>query len=140
MKKSGIRPRASARIARPSAPLVQSLAAASVVVESPSRGSTCVISRSLTRPDQGAWGRIAAMQIAESSALVVGGASGLGEATARALHERGALVTIADVNAEKGQALSEELGAQFVPCDVREESQVEAAVAQAAAGVSVLRL
>lgn len=80
------------------------------------------------------------MQIAESSALVVGGASGLGEATARALHERGALVTIADVNAEKGQALSEELGLQFVPCDVREESQVEAAVAQAAAVDGGLRI
>lgn len=80
------------------------------------------------------------MQIAESSALVVGGASGLGEATARALHERGALVTIADVNAEKGQALSEELGLQFVPCDVREESQVEAAVAQAAAVAGGLRI
>jgi 3-hydroxyacyl-CoA dehydrogenase / 3-hydroxy-2-methylbutyryl-CoA dehydrogenase len=80
------------------------------------------------------------MQIAESSALVVGGASGLGEATARALHERGALVTIADVNAEKGQALSEELGLQFVPCDVREESQVEAAVARAAAVDGGLRI
>jgi NAD(P)-dependent dehydrogenase (short-subunit alcohol dehydrogenase family) len=80
------------------------------------------------------------MQIAESSALVVGGASGLGEATARALHERGALVTIADVNAEKGRALSEELGLQFVPCDVREESQVEAAVAQAAAVEGGLRI
>ena len=80
------------------------------------------------------------MQIAESSALVVGGASGLGEATARALHERGALVTIADVNAEKGHALSEELGLQFVPCDVREESQVEAAVAQAAAVAGGLRI
>ncbi|HXP36777.1 MAG TPA: SDR family NAD(P)-dependent oxidoreductase [Solirubrobacteraceae bacterium] len=80
------------------------------------------------------------MQIAGSSALVVGGASGLGEATARALHERGALVTIADVNAEKGKTLSEELGLQFVPCDVREEGQVEAAVAQAAAVEGGLRI
>jgi NAD(P)-dependent dehydrogenase (short-subunit alcohol dehydrogenase family) len=80
------------------------------------------------------------MQIKGSSALVVGGASGLGEATARALHERGALVTIADVNAEKGHALSEELGLQFVPVDVREESQVEAAVAQAAAVDGGLRI
>ena len=80
------------------------------------------------------------MQIAGSSALVIGGASGLGEATARALHERGAIVTIADVNAEKGQALSEELSLQFVPCDVREEHQVEAAVAQAAAVDGGLRI
>jgi NAD(P)-dependent dehydrogenase (short-subunit alcohol dehydrogenase family) len=80
------------------------------------------------------------MQIAGSSALVAGGASGLGEATARALHERGALVTIADVNAEKGKALSDELGLQFVACDVREEAQVEAAVQQAAAVDGGLRI
>jgi NAD(P)-dependent dehydrogenase (short-subunit alcohol dehydrogenase family) len=72
------------------------------------------------------------MQIDGSSALVVGGASGLGEATVRALHEHGAVVTIADVNAEKGAALAQELGLQFVSCDVREEAQVEAAVKQAA--------
>jgi NAD(P)-dependent dehydrogenase (short-subunit alcohol dehydrogenase family) len=72
------------------------------------------------------------MEIAGSSALVAGGASGLGEATVRALHERGAIVTIADVNAEKGNALAEELGLQFVSCDVREEDQVQAAVEQAA--------
>ena len=44
------------------------------------------------------------------SALVAGGASGLGEATARALAEAGAAVTIADLNAEKGEALAAELG------------------------------
>jgi len=44
-----------------------------------------------------------------SAAIVVGGASGLGEATVRALHAAGALVTIADVNAEKGEALAAEL-------------------------------
>jgi NAD(P)-dependent dehydrogenase (short-subunit alcohol dehydrogenase family) len=72
------------------------------------------------------------MEIEGQSAIVVGGASGLGEATVRALAARGATVTIADVNAEKGQALGEELEAGFVACDVREESQVEAAVARAA--------
>jgi NAD(P)-dependent dehydrogenase (short-subunit alcohol dehydrogenase family) len=80
------------------------------------------------------------MQIEGSGALVVGGASGLGEATVRALHERGASVTIADVNAEKGQALGEELGLEFVTCDVREESQVEAAVHKAAAVEGGLRI
>ena len=69
-----------------------------------------------------------------AAALVVGGASGLGEATVRALHARGAVVTIADVNAEKGQALARRARADFVACDVREEDQVEAAVEQAAAG------
>ena len=73
------------------------------------------------------------MQIRGSSALVVGGASGLGEATVRELHARGALVTIADINAEKGGALSTELGLEFVSCDVREEDQVQAAVEKAAA-------
>jgi NAD(P)-dependent dehydrogenase (short-subunit alcohol dehydrogenase family) len=68
------------------------------------------------------------MDISGSGALVAGGASGLGAATARALHDQGADVTIADVNAERGEALAQELGARFVACDVREEEQVQAAV------------
>jgi NAD(P)-dependent dehydrogenase (short-subunit alcohol dehydrogenase family) len=80
------------------------------------------------------------MKIEGSAALVVGGASGLGEATVRALHERGASVTIADVNAEKGATLSAELGLEFVACDVREEGQVEAAVQKAAESDGGLRI
>jgi NAD(P)-dependent dehydrogenase (short-subunit alcohol dehydrogenase family) len=80
------------------------------------------------------------MQIEGSAALVVGGASGLGEATVRALHERGAVVTIADVNAEKGAALSTELGLEFVACDVREEEQVQTAVSKAAEADGGLRI
>src|SRR5438445_7553815 len=80
------------------------------------------------------------MQIAESSAIVVGGASGLGEATARRLHAEGALLTIADVNEQKGSALAAELGVGFVACDVREESQVQAAVEKAAAVAGGLRI
>jgi len=80
------------------------------------------------------------MRIEGSSALVVGGASGLGAATARRLHAAGALVTVADVNAEKGQAFAAELGAQFVACDVREEAQVQAAVERAAAAAGGLRI
>ncbi|HTW42034.1 MAG TPA: SDR family NAD(P)-dependent oxidoreductase [Solirubrobacteraceae bacterium] len=80
------------------------------------------------------------MRIEGSSALVTGGASGLGEATVRALHARGAHVTIADVNAEKGAALAAELGLEFAACDVREEDQVQAAVARAAAGAGGLRI
>jgi NAD(P)-dependent dehydrogenase (short-subunit alcohol dehydrogenase family) len=71
------------------------------------------------------------MQIEGASALVAGGASGLGEATARRLSAGGARVTIADLNAEKGEALAEELGATFVACDVTEPEQVEAAVGAA---------
>src|ERR1022692_3232937 len=80
------------------------------------------------------------MQIEGSSALVVGGASGLGEATVRRLHEQGAIVTIADVNAERGAALASELGVEFVACDVREEDQVQAAVESAAAANGGLRI
>ena len=80
------------------------------------------------------------MRIEHSSAIVVGGASGLGAASVRALHERGALVTIADVNVGKGEALAAELGAEFVACDVREEEQVQAAVQTAAAREGGLRI
>jgi len=80
------------------------------------------------------------MNIEGSGALVAGGASGLGEATVRRLHERGAVVTIADVNAEKGQALADELGLRFVSCDVREEGQVQAAVEAAAEADDGLRI
>ena len=81
------------------------------------------------------------MKIEGSSALVAGGASGLGEATARRLHALGAALTIADVNAEKGAALSAELeGSEFVACDVREEEQVQAAVARAAEAQGGLRI
>ena len=73
------------------------------------------------------------MRIEGNGAIVAGGASGLGEATVRALHERGAHVTIADLNAEKGEALAADLGerAAFAACDVTDEDQVRAAVAQA---------
>jgi NAD(P)-dependent dehydrogenase (short-subunit alcohol dehydrogenase family) len=80
------------------------------------------------------------MNIEGSGALVVGGASGLGEATARRLHGQGAAVTIADVNAEKGEALAAELGVAFVACDVREEDQVQAAVDGAAQADGGLRI
>jgi NAD(P)-dependent dehydrogenase (short-subunit alcohol dehydrogenase family) len=71
------------------------------------------------------------VRIEGSSAIVVGGASGLGEACVRSLHAQGALVTVADVNAERGAALAAELGLDFVGCDVREEAQVQAAVGKA---------
>ena len=79
------------------------------------------------------------MQIEGVNALVAGGASGLGAATARRLHDAGANVTIADLNAERGAALAEELGAQFVATDVTDPAHVEAAVV-AAAGDDGLRI
>jgi NAD(P)-dependent dehydrogenase (short-subunit alcohol dehydrogenase family) len=80
------------------------------------------------------------MEIEGSGALVAGGASGLGEATVRRLHAQGAVVTIADVDAERGEALAGELGVRFVACDVREEDQVQAAVDAAAAAQGGLRI
>ena len=80
------------------------------------------------------------MQLEGAGAIVAGGASGLGEATARALHDRGAAVTIADVNAEKGEALAKELDASFVRCDVTSEEEVSGAVTQAAQATGGLRV
>jgi len=73
------------------------------------------------------------MRIRGASALVAGGASGLGEATTRRLHGSGALVTIADLNQEKGDALAAELGegARFIRADVTKADEVEAAVGAA---------
>jgi 3-hydroxyacyl-CoA dehydrogenase/3-hydroxy-2-methylbutyryl-CoA dehydrogenase len=82
------------------------------------------------------------MRTEGAGALVAGGASGLGEATARALHAGGAKVVIADLNAEKGEALAAELGdgAGFAPADVTDPDAVGAAVEQAAGADSGLRI
>jgi 3-hydroxyacyl-CoA dehydrogenase/3-hydroxy-2-methylbutyryl-CoA dehydrogenase len=82
------------------------------------------------------------MRVDGSSALVAGGASGLGAATSRALHEGGASVVIADMNAEKGEALASELGdrARFVEANVMEEEPVKAAVDAAAEAEGGLRI
>jgi 3-hydroxyacyl-CoA dehydrogenase / 3-hydroxy-2-methylbutyryl-CoA dehydrogenase len=82
------------------------------------------------------------MQVEGSSAIVFGGASGLGEASARRLHEHGALVTIADLNEEKGAGLAGELGdeATFARVDVTNPDEVEAAVAEASRREGGLRI
>jgi NAD(P)-dependent dehydrogenase (short-subunit alcohol dehydrogenase family) len=81
------------------------------------------------------------MDVEYAGALVAGGASGLGEATARSLAAAGARVTIADLNAEKGEALAAELGdsAAFFETDVTDAEAVAAAV-EAAAGDGELRI
>jgi len=70
------------------------------------------------------------MDLTDAGAIVSGGASGLGEATVRRLHEAGAHVVIADLNAEKGEALASDLGerASFVEVNVTDENAVQAAV------------
>ncbi|GAB4100852.1 SDR family NAD(P)-dependent oxidoreductase [Sinomonas halotolerans] len=74
------------------------------------------------------------MELRGASALVTGGASGLGAATARRLHAEGASVVIVDLPGSAGEAFAAELGerAAFAPADVTDEGQVRAAVARAA--------
>ena len=73
------------------------------------------------------------MDITTASALVTGGAGGLGEATVRRLADQGTAVIIADLNDEKGKALEAELGGKvrYVSTDVMDESSVNAALAAA---------
>ncbi|WP_018618999.1 3-hydroxyacyl-CoA dehydrogenase [Spirosoma luteum] len=70
------------------------------------------------------------MNINKSTALVTGGASGLGEATVRLLVSQGANVVILDLNDERGNALAEELGwkVRFAKTNVTDEASVQAAV------------
>ncbi|HWX53606.1 MAG TPA: SDR family NAD(P)-dependent oxidoreductase [Verrucomicrobiae bacterium] len=82
------------------------------------------------------------MNIKGSSALVTGGASGLGAATVRMLAANGAKVVIVDINEKSGGELVRELGASvtFVKTDVTNEDQMRAAVEQAASGPGGLRI
>ena len=71
------------------------------------------------------------MDIAGKVFIVTGGASGLGEGTARMLASHGATVVIADLQAERGEALAAELKGAFVRCDVSQEADAQAVVARA---------
>jgi len=71
------------------------------------------------------------MDIQGKTALITGGASGLGAAAARMLAAAGARVFIADLNEPSGQALAQELGATFIKTDVTNEQQVQHAIEQA---------
>ena len=73
------------------------------------------------------------MDIKHRVVIITGGASGLGAATARAAHAKGAIVVIADVNEALGTALATELGGAFVKCDVTQEADAIAVVAAAQA-------
>ena len=68
------------------------------------------------------------MDINGTSSIVTGGASGLGEATARLLTERGARVVVLDMQDEKGELLAKELGGIFVHADVTNTEEVIAGV------------
>ncbi|HSJ26735.1 MAG TPA: SDR family NAD(P)-dependent oxidoreductase [Acidimicrobiia bacterium] len=71
------------------------------------------------------------MLLENTSALVTGGASGLGAATARRLAGAGARVVVADLNEEAGESVAAEIGGAYVGTDVTDESQVAAAIAVA---------
>ncbi len=74
------------------------------------------------------------------AAIVTGGASGLGAATARRLAQRRVRVAIFDLNAQAGEALAAELRGVFCPVDVSSEEQVDAAFAQARAAIGQERI
>ena len=71
------------------------------------------------------------MEIAGKVFIVTGGASGLGEGAARMLASQGGTVVIADMQAEKGLAVAQDIGGAFVQCDVSNEADAQAVVAKA---------
>jgi NAD(P)-dependent dehydrogenase (short-subunit alcohol dehydrogenase family) len=80
------------------------------------------------------------MDLNGTSAIVSGGASGLGEATARELAKAGSKVVIADLNADRGEEIAKETGGVFVRTDVSDAADVQAAVDAAASAGPPLRV
>ena len=80
------------------------------------------------------------MQIQGQAALVTGGASGLGEATARALAAQGAKVAVLDRNAELAEKVASEIGGVACPCDITDPASVQAAIDKAAAAHGPARI
>ncbi|PKP69657.1 MAG: 3-hydroxyacyl-CoA dehydrogenase [Alphaproteobacteria bacterium HGW-Alphaproteobacteria-4] len=80
------------------------------------------------------------MRLGDVKAIVTGGASGLGAATARHLRSMGAAVTIADRDAARGAALAAEIGAGFAEVDVTSEASASAAIAAAKAAMGGLNV
>ncbi|MBV5297896.1 MAG: 3-hydroxyacyl-CoA dehydrogenase [Rhodoferax sp.] len=73
------------------------------------------------------------MEIAGKVFIVTGGASGLGEGTARLLAAKGGTMVIADIQVEKGEAIAQEIGGAFVACDVSLEADALCVLAKASA-------
>ncbi|MFA6117964.1 MAG: SDR family NAD(P)-dependent oxidoreductase [Sphingomonas sp.] len=80
------------------------------------------------------------MNVEQIAAIVTGGASGLGGATARMLAAKGAKITIFDLNAEQGKKTAAEIGGQFVAVNVADEDSVNAGLAEAEARNGVARI
>src|ERR1700752_3257099 len=80
------------------------------------------------------------MQLKDQAAIVTGGASGLGAATARKLAAQGAKVAVCDLNAQLAATVAAEIGGVAVPCVGAYAASGEAAVAQAAKAHGVARV
>ncbi len=80
------------------------------------------------------------MKIDKQAALVTGGASGLGEATARELARLGARVTILDRNVDRGRHVAGEIGGIAISCDITDAASVEAALTEADAAHGPARI
>jgi NAD(P)-dependent dehydrogenase (short-subunit alcohol dehydrogenase family) len=72
------------------------------------------------------------MQLKDQAAIVTGGASGLGAATARRLAKEGAKVAVCDLNTKLAETVAAEIGGVAVTCDVADPASAEAAIAAAA--------
>lgn len=80
------------------------------------------------------------MKIEGQAAVVTGGASGLGEATARELANRGARVAVLDVNAEAAQRIASEIGGVACRCDITDPGSVETALSAASSAHGPARI
>ncbi len=80
------------------------------------------------------------MKIAGQAALVTGGGSGLGEATARELARLGAKVAVLDVNIDNARRVAEDIGGIALQCDVTSADSVQAAIEAAAAAHGTARI
>ncbi len=80
------------------------------------------------------------MKISGAAAIVTGGGSGLGRATAEALAARGAKVAVADLNAAAAEEVAKAIGGVAVVCDVADEASATAAVAKAEAAHGAARI
>lgn len=78
------------------------------------------------------------MDISQTAAIVTGGASGLGAATAKTLTEAGARVMLFDRDAERGATFAAEIEAGFVPVDVTDEASVMGGIAAAKASMGAI--
>jgi len=80
------------------------------------------------------------LEVSGLAAIVTGGASGLGKATAQMLARAGARVAVFDLNAEAGEAVAGEIGGLFVSVDVTDDASVSVALDKAEAALGVARL